>query len=203
MLIDRDPLGSVEITKPSLDRALTHPHGWDRQPWVAPSRRTTVGPHDRDALLAVDKGSRRSMSAVGIAFTESLEHCDSDPMSDNLAVEQHEVRSRANVLERIEPVLSFDDVVPVTSQPFGQRPANQRFVVNDKDLLPSKSYVPFRAPALLPARRLRWDTWRDTHMQRPLLRPAGSRRLACGRDAATMVRRRKQPHLSVPCVRSR
>jgi hypothetical protein len=61
----------------------------------------------------------RYHDAVGIAFPDSPEHRDAVDVGQ-VAVERHEVRSRVISLERIEPVLRFDDVVPLKPQPFGR-----------------------------------------------------------------------------------
>ena len=88
--------------------------------------------HRRDGGL--DAGIRREQDheRIGIEFLQLAEDGDAIEIRQ-LVVEQHQIDALLGVIERLGAILRFEDFIALGAQAFRERPADQLFVVDDKN----------------------------------------------------------------------
>ena len=89
-------------------------------------------PHRLDRRIDVRKGGQHDYQRVGIVFFDLFEDCQTVRVRQPV-IEQDQVHALAHALEGIGRVFRFEHLVAFISEPAGQRPPYQLFVVDDEN----------------------------------------------------------------------
>ena len=88
--------------------------------------------HRLDCRLDAGVGGEQDDEDVLVELLDLAEDADAVGIR-KLVVQEHEVHAFRKLLERGAAGVSFEDLVTLGLQPFGQRPPDQRFVVHDEN----------------------------------------------------------------------
>ena len=96
--------------------------------------RVVVGPllHDLDRRVDACVGGQQDDERVGIVGLDLLEQRETVGIGQ-FVVEQHEVDRIPESLEGLATVCRFDHPIALLGEPFGERPSDQGFVVDDQN----------------------------------------------------------------------